>query len=100
MSGLSFNTTAEGRFRVAGPMSFKSVHGIWEQSRTELSAAATPCVDLGEVTQVDSAGLALVLEWVAWAQAQGKTLKLTRVPQKLMDLARMSEVADLLDGAS
>ena len=100
MSDLHFRSKGEGHFQVGGSLTFETVHGIWEQSREEITAAATPRVDLGEVTEVDSGGLALVLEWLAWAQAQGKSLTLSHIPGKLMDLARISEVAELLDGES
>lgn len=92
MNTLAFHSTGDGGFKVSGRLGFDSVDTIWESSRIGLTGADQPRVDLGEVTHVDSAGLALVLEWVGLARSQGKRLQLTRVPAKLMDLARISEV--------
>ena len=99
MTALTFASAGEGRFSVAGRLGFDTVHTIWGPSRAGLMSATQPSVDLGAVTHVDSAGLALVLEWVSWAHAHGRQLRLTRVPTKLMDLARISEVDAFLNAA-
>jgi len=99
MTELVFEPAGDDHFRVAGRLAFDTVHVIWESSRSALKSASAPVVDLGEVTQMDSAGLALLLEWVGWAHADGKKLMLANVPSNLMDLARMSEVDDLFTQA-
>ncbi|MCC7258820.1 MAG: STAS domain-containing protein [Gammaproteobacteria bacterium] len=96
MSTLSFDPAAGGGFAVAGHLGFDTVHGIWETSRAAVAGAANPQVDLGGVTDVDSAGLALVIEWAGVAQAAGRRLEILNPPRKLLDLARISEVEALL----
>ncbi len=100
MTQLTFDATGESGFKVTGRLGFDTVHTIWEPSRAALTLAAEPSVDLGGVTYVDSAGLALVLDWVGQARARGQQLHLTRVPGKLMDLARISEVDEFLGDAA
>ena len=100
MTALTFASGSEGGFEVIGRLGFDTVHTIWDLSRAGLAAATQPSVDLGEVTQIDSAGLALVLEWIGSARAQGKQLRLLRVPPKLMDLARISEVDEFLNAVA
>lgn len=99
MIAVSFDVLGDDRFRLAGRLGFDTVDVIWDSCRKRLDAATAPVVDLGEVTHVDSAGLALLLELVGAASAAGKHLRLLRVPPKLMDLARISEVSDLLGAA-
>lgn len=96
---VRFEADGDGRFRVAGRLGFDTVHAIWDSSRAGLAAAAEPTVDLGEVTHVDSAGLALVLEWIGLARRGGRRIRLLRVPRKLQDLARISEVNEFMDEA-
>lgn len=96
MAAITFEPVQDGGFRVAGRLGFDTVHEVWETSRAALGGASQPRLDLGDVSYVDSAGLALVLEWAAWARAAGGQVLLQRVPDKLRDLARISEVDALL----
>jgi phospholipid transport system transporter-binding protein len=73
---------------------------LWEQSIAGLNDSTEPVIDLSQVLHVDGAGLALVIEWIRWARGHGRRLSFIEVPEKLMALARISEVDGFLDGAS
>ncbi len=100
MTALRFEPAATGGYQVSGPLDFETVHEIWASSRAALAAAPDLHIDLGGVTHIDSAGLALVLEWSALARAAGRKLELLRAPAKLFDLARISEVESFLEAGS
>lgn len=101
MSEEGFHRVADGRCRVSGPMTFQTVGSLWESSKRELASQSAVTVDLDAVTEVDSAALALLLEWMSWARQQGFALRYTGLPEKLRALARLSEVENLLGlGAS
>ena len=85
-----------GWYQGKGALSFATVARIWADSRDGFGADTSVNIDLGEISEVDSAGLALVLEWVRWARGAQRQLTFTHVPAKLMALARMSEVDKLL----
>ena len=53
-------------------------------------------IDLSEVTDSDSAGLALLLEWVTWANHSVREIRFTGVPEKVLAIARTTEVEPLL----
>jgi phospholipid transport system transporter-binding protein len=93
-----FEATAPGRYRVAGELSFETVPLIWAESKAELDDAGDPQIDLAEVTNVDSAGLALVIEWIRLAREHGRHLRLENLPDTLLALARISELDGLLEG--
>jgi phospholipid transport system transporter-binding protein len=60
-------------------------------------------VDLGELKRFDSGALAVLLEAARRAREQGSTLELVGAPPKLIKLARLYGVAELLpldDGAA
>lgn len=99
-TGPGFQPAGEDRFVVTGALSFETVPTVWEQSRSALEGAAGPVIDLGGVTEIDSAGLALVIEWLRTARTTGRRLIFTGVPDKLHALARISEVEAFLDGAA
>jgi phospholipid transport system transporter-binding protein len=44
----------------------------------------------------DSAGIAVLIEWLATAQARGTTLRYENVPAQMLAIARISDLEDLL----
>jgi phospholipid transport system transporter-binding protein len=53
-------------------------------------------VDCSAVTASDSAGLAVLIEWLAWARRGGRELRYDGVPEAICAIARISEVDGLL----
>lgn len=96
---VEFEDRGEGRFAVRGDLSFQTVVGALEESRELFSSYATLEIDLGEVRRADSAGLALLLEWVNWARNSAREIRFHRVPAQIISIAQISEVEDMLDRA-
>jgi phospholipid transport system transporter-binding protein len=89
----------EGGYRLQAPLLFSSVPALREQGVALISAAQEQLrVDLSGVAAADSAGLALLIDWLACARSAGKRLCYVRVPDALLALARLSDVAPLLEG--
>jgi phospholipid transport system transporter-binding protein len=89
----------EGGYRLQAPLLFSTVPELREQGVALISAASGQLrIDLSAVTSADSAGLALLIDWLACARAAGKRLVYVRVPDALLALARLSDVAPLLAG--
>jgi len=95
-----FESQGGGRYRVTGDLGFETVPDLWAQSVDGPNDSADKVIDLGQVTHVDSAGLALVIEWIRHARSQGGRLTFVHVPDKLLALARISEIDGFLGGAS
>jgi phospholipid transport system transporter-binding protein len=53
-------------------------------------------IDLAAVTESDSAGLAVLIEWLAHAHRKGCALRYENVPSQILAIARISDVQDLL----
>jgi phospholipid transport system transporter-binding protein len=53
-------------------------------------------VDFSGVTEGDSAGLALLIEWLRAARQRGRPIHFQNIPAQINALARISEVGDLL----
>ena len=53
-------------------------------------------VDLFEVTDTDSAGLALLLEWITWANHTVREIRFVGTPEKIDAIAKTTEVDHLL----
>jgi phospholipid transport system transporter-binding protein len=70
---------------------------LWRQSSRLFSEPReTLSIDLAGVTEVDSAGLALLIAWAGQALLAKVALRYAAVPERLLSLARISEVEDLL----
>ena len=95
-----FTALGDGRYRVSGQLGFETVPEVWRKSRAVLNDGAASVIDLGAVTQVDSAALALVIEWMRWARTHDRQLEVVNIPEALRALARISEVENLIESAS
>lgn len=85
-----------GRFRVTGILDAATVVELLEQSLERFKGEPHICVDLGGVAEGDSAGLALLIEWLRIARQRDQRIQFTNVPAQINALARISEVEDLL----
>ncbi|MEW8319600.1 MAG: STAS domain-containing protein [Candidatus Thiodiazotropha sp.] len=88
------------RFHVQGDMTFSSVKDLLQRSTELFSSVDELVVDLSQVDHADSAGLALVLEWMAQAGERNAKIVFTGIPESMISIARLCQVESLLDGCS
>ena len=90
---------APGRYRVESDLTFASVATLRPQGLAALAAQAGRAVvfELGAVAQADSAGLALLVDWLAAARAGGVELRFAGLSPALRALAQLSDVLDLVE---
>jgi len=77
-------------------MSFDTADRILESSQDLFGKYADLELDLTQVNDADSAGLALLLEWKAQASQHGGTINFVGVPKSLLAIAQTTEVSDLI----
>jgi phospholipid transport system transporter-binding protein len=86
-----------GRYCLGGAVTIASVPALRSAGLQAFSAGSGAVeVDLSGVERVDSGGLALLIDWLAWAHAAGRTIRFSALPAALLALARLSNVEDLL----
>ena len=92
-------TGGDGKLQAGGPLTFASARRARELGLDAVGAAADGAlvIDCQGITVSDSAGLAVLLDWLAAARAQGRSLRFTHLPQGLAALAQISEVNELLE---
>ncbi len=96
MSRATLDCTDDGRLAVRGEFGFTTASDLLAQGRTRLDSGRDQVIDLSGVTGSDSAGLALMLEWMDQFRAAGRQLHFLNVPESLLEIARVSNLAELL----
>jgi phospholipid transport system transporter-binding protein len=84
------------RSRVSGPLEFTTVTALLAVGADAIAKGRAAVIDLAGVTASDSAGLALLIEWLSIAHVQQRVLRYENLPSQLNQLAVLSEVEELL----
>jgi phospholipid transport system transporter-binding protein len=88
----------DGKLQVRGALTFATARRAREEGMNVLAAseARELEVDCRGITASDSAGLTVLLDWLALAKKQGRSLRFLNLPQGLLAIAKISEVDGLL----
>jgi len=96
MSDYTLEDLGARRFTLSGDMTFDTVASILRESESLFEQHTLLTVDLSGVTRTDSAGLALLLEWITWANHTVREIRFEGMPAKIDAIARTTEVDNLL----
>lgn len=92
----ALEVTEDGRARAVGSLDFSTVNALLPVGSDLIRRGQAAVIDLAGVTHSDSAGLALLIEWLSVAHEAGRGLRYDNVPSQLHQLARLSEVEELI----
>lgn len=95
---VAVSETAPGRIAVSGDLTFATARVARELGLRVLGAARGErlVIDCAAVRRADSAGLAVLLEWLSWGRRRSRVIELDNLPPSLLAIARISEVDGLL----
>lgn len=96
MSEFSLKDLGGGSFSLTGDMTFSTAGEILRESELLFEEHTRIEVDLSGVKETDSAGLALLLEWITWANHTVREIRFLETPEKIDAIAKTTEVDDLL----
>lgn len=96
MAKFEIQRVADGRLEASGALGFESaIHAL--PSGLALIEQGKPCtINLSRVTEADSAGLAVLVEWLATARARGAKIRYEGIPAQILAVARISDLESLL----
>lgn len=86
----------DGSVHISGVLAFTSVVKLLDRSRPYFKDADGLRFDLSGVTKTDSAGLALLVEWMAWGKSHQIPVDFVNIPRQMMDIARVSGLDRIL----
>jgi len=96
MSDFTLEDHGDGCFALSGEMSFDTAERILKESEEPFEEHTQLKIDLSGVTLSDSAGLALLLEWVTWANHTVREIQFNGMPERVLAIAKTTEVEGLL----
>ncbi len=96
MSKFKLEDLGDGRFALSGEMTFDTAERILQASEEPFEQHTRIEVDLSGVTRSDSAGLALLLEWITWANHTVREIRYKAMPERVLAIAKTTEVEPLL----
>jgi phospholipid transport system transporter-binding protein len=96
LQDASFEVLEGDRSRVSGSLHFTTVSALLSLGTDAIDSGRAAVIDLAGVTGSDSSGLALLIEWLSVAKGAGRALRYDNIPSQLHQLARLSEVEELL----
>lgn len=100
MAGFSIEADGPDRLRARGELDFGTAAAALRAGLALLPRGGRCTIDLAGVTSADSAGLAVLVEWLAAATERGGSLSFESVPAQLRAIARISDLETLLLGQS
>ncbi|OAI25776.1 lipid asymmetry maintenance protein MlaB [Methylomonas koyamae] len=90
MSKLALIEQASGYYTLEGSLTFASINKQTPKSFRLLKGMDSMCIDLSHVKATDSAGLALMIEWVRLSRMSRVQLRFENIPDQLLALAKLS----------
>lgn len=87
----------QGRWALSGDLLFDNTAQLLDEGEAAFGADARAAIDLSQLGRVDSAGLALLVEWSVAARSSGRSVVFRNVPPVVGALAGISDVAGFFE---
>ncbi len=95
-AGAVVKKRGQGRFSLSGILSFLTVPDLIAETETLFKDSGDVLVDLSEVIKSDSAGVALLVEWMNEAHRQNQEIQFLDIPSQMLGLVRVSGLDQVL----
>jgi len=92
----SLSTDSNGVINVSGELTFSTVNGLLTVAPEHFAQLNELEIDLANVTRSDSAGLALLVDWLRYAKNANKSLVFHNIPTQMLAIANASGLDKLL----
>jgi phospholipid transport system transporter-binding protein len=93
---FSIQRVADGRLEASGVLGYVTAGRALPAGLTLIPKGSTCTIDLSRVTEADSAGLAVLVEWLATARSRGTVIRYEGIPAQILAVARISDLESLL----
>lgn len=97
MSAFNVDRRSDGRYAVSGELTFATVPAVLRETRGWFTEGGAIAVDLAGVSRADSAGLALLLEWLRSAKQRSARVVFEHMPAQIHAIARLTALEPVLE---
>jgi phospholipid transport system transporter-binding protein len=87
---------ADGQFLISGDLDFRTVPEVLKASQSMFANNKTLTIDLSGVESSNSAGLALLLEWMRVADSGAHSMTFLNLPDQMKEIAQLCGVDEKL----
>ncbi len=94
MQNLEIIKTSPSDYQIKGELSFATINKSTLNALKFQRTTSAITIDLQKISKIDSAGLALLIEWIKFARAQQTELQFTNIPGQLTALANLSYLSE------
>ncbi len=81
---------------IRGQLDFDSVAELWDATESLFTASPPSRIDLSAVTHANSAGVALLVGWLGWAQRGQQELVFVNVPAQMRAIIKIADLDMIL----
>ncbi len=98
-AAVELKESSPGKFTASGPLIFATARFARESGLAAFGAAGSRAieVDCSGITASDSAGMTVLLDWLAIARRSGHAMYFASLPEQVQAIARISDVLELLE---
>jgi len=96
MVAAQLKISDSGMVSVVGTLSFENATSLLDESVKVFDGESTLQFDLQAVDKSDSAGLALLVEWMSLATKKGQSVSFVNLPKQMLDIASVSGLNEVL----
>jgi phospholipid transport system transporter-binding protein len=96
MAAFHIEPAGDGRLAASGLLDFATAADALRAGLGLMTGDRAWTIDLSGVTAGDSAGLAVLVEWMSAARARGTSVRYESVPAQIVAIARISDLEELL----
>ena len=86
----------DDRIALQGELNLASTPALWEESRRLFERRTPRWIDLAEVSRSDSAGVALLVEWLRLARQNSQEIAFINVPPQMQAIIQATGLDEVL----
>lgn len=86
----------DNKFHITGELDFANVMAIYKKSLLQMHDQATLTFDFSSLKSSNSAGFALIVEWIKFAKSQNKPICFENLSDDLLSIAKTSGMDKLI----
>lgn len=96
MGAFGIKAVGPGRLEAQGAICFDGAARALTAGLALIPHGQACTIDLSKVTEADSAGLAVLVEWLATARKRQTVIRYEGIPAQILAVARISDLDELL----